>query len=228
MNLSNLCIIFENERYPVRIIKKSKSDRKRCSDLLLTYSIIFTLWLALIVAPVKADDRTFQSPMVAKNWITTEQIAPGEAKKAFDDYLVKLRNGKVSEAIDMYFDAMTYVKLSFSHYLLTLNHNELEDLKKEFVKYMKKITNMPEIKNLKHKITGERINSDGFAEVEYLDAYGTSFEMKHTAIFRKVNGRLLYFDMHREGKSMPKMLGKLYSQYSGEMLPLAFVKALND
>jgi len=191
-------------------------------------AIILVLWLALIVVPVEADNRAFQSSVVAENGITTERISPGEARKAFDDYLIKLRSGKGSEAIDIYFDAMTYIKLSFSHHLLVLNHNELDDLKKELVNWMKKFTNMPESRNYKHKIIGERINPDGFAEVEYLDAYGTSFEMKHTVIFRKVNGRLLYFDMHREGESMPKMLGKLYSQYSGEMSPLAFVKALND
>lgn len=160
--------------------------------------------------------------------IVTEQITPGEARNAFNDYLTQIRNGNGSEAIDKYFDAMTYIKLSFSDHLSVMNRNELEALREEFINYMKKVMSMPAIRKVKHKILEERIITNGFAEVKYLDAYGTSLEMEHTIVFRKTEGRLLYFDMRRKGQSMPKMLGKFYSQYSGELSPIAFIKTLND
>lgn len=168
------------------------------------------------------------SSVVTGKGIVTKQITPGEAKNAFNDYLTQIRNGNGSEAIDKYFDAMTYIKLSFSDYLSVMNRNELEALREEFINYMKKVMSMPAIRKLKHKILEERIITNGFAEVKYLDAYGTPLEMEHTIVFRKTEGRLLYFDMRREGQSMPKMLGKFYSQYSGELSPIAFIKTLND
>lgn len=68
------------------------------------------------------------SSVVPVKGIVTEQITPGEAKNAFNDYLAQIRNGNGAEAIDKYFDAMTYIKLSFSDYLSVMNRNELEAL----------------------------------------------------------------------------------------------------
>ena len=206
-------------------LKKRKLARMHittCSGIVLFLAVVF------FVAPIEADDSAFQSSVVTVRGIVTEQITPGEARNAFNDYLTQIRNGNGSEAIDKYFDAMTYIKLSFSDYLSAMNRNELEALREEFINYIKKVMSMPAIRKLKHYILEERIITNGFAEVKYLDAYGTPLEMEHTIIFRKIEGRLLYFDMRREGQSMPKMFGKLYSQYSGELSPIAFIKTLND
>ncbi len=163
--------------------------------------------------------------------ITTEPIAVGEADRIAKDFLQKTSSGNGTDAVDLYFDADTYLLLAFPDIRRTLSEMENGQLMQEFVRYIKLVASMPELKGTKHKIISESITEHGFSKVVYVDLYGTSLEQEHALIFRKVNGGLKYFDMHREDQSMPIMLREAYLKFSDRQTPrmtlIEFFKLIN-